>query len=44
MSDSVTIKEIQSAEDAARKAVSSSMISPRFYTTDHDYKSFSWRI
>ena len=37
MSASVTIKEIQSAEDAARKAVSSSMISPRFYTTDHDY-------
>ena len=37
MSASVTIKEIQSAEDAARKAVASSMISPRFYTTDYDY-------
>ena len=37
MSPSVTIKEIHSAEDAARKAVSSSMISPRFYTTDHSY-------
>lgn len=37
MSSSVTVKEIHSPEDAARKAVASSMISPRFYTTDHDY-------
>lgn len=32
-----TIAEINTLEDAARKAVSSTMISPRFYTTDHDY-------
>ena len=32
-----TITEINTLEDAARKAVSSTMISPRFYTTDHDY-------
>ena len=32
-----TITEINTIEDAARKAVSSTMISPRFYTTDHDY-------
>ena len=32
-----TITEMNTLEDAARKAVSSTMISPRFYTTDHDY-------
>lgn len=32
-----TITEINTLEDAARKAISSTMISPRFYTTDHDY-------
>lgn len=32
-----TIDTINSAEDAARKAVADSMISPRFYTTDYDY-------